>query len=346
MDSIVVRAANWIGDAVMSLPALDALGMLFPDAEITVLVKAHVAPVFANRESVTDIIIYDSNGVHKGLKGRMKLASELKARNFDSAVLFQNAFEAALIAFLAKIPRRIGYARDMRTVFLTDPVEATGEILKRHQVYYYLNIVESMGGDRVEDPLPLLTVTDAERSLADTFLSKLGVDTQRPIVGVSPGASYGAAKRWAPQSFSYVLDEFSEKTNAEVLIFGAQGDLEDANKLSSELSVKHHNLAGKTELRQFMAIAEKLTLFLTNDSGPMHIGAALGVPTLAIFGSTSDVLTGPLGPRVKVVKVDVDCAPCFERLCPDGHYECLTNIDPKRVLDEAFTLAGSAKREV
>jgi heptosyltransferase-2 len=276
----------------------------------------------------------------------MKLAGELKARNFDSAVLFQNAFEAALIAFLAKIPQRIGYARDMRSVFLTDPIEATAEILKLHQVYYYLNIIENLGGETVKDPLPAITLTDGESKWADSLLSKLGIEKGAPIVGVSPGASYGPAKRWAPESFAYVLDEYSLKRGAEVLIFGAEADMEDADRLSEALTVKHHNLAAKTNLREFMALASKLSLFLTNDSGPMHIGAALGVPTLAIFGSTSAEFTGPLGKRVKVVKVDKDCAPCFERLCPDGHYECLTNIDPKRVLDEAFAFRESVDREV
>ena len=223
-------------------------------------------------------------------------------------------------------------------------IEATDEILKLHQVYYYLNIIESMGGERVESPFPEIFLTKAERGWADGFLVTLGIESDTPIIGVSPGASYGPAKKWLPESFAYVLDEFSKSTGAVPLIFGSSADLVDAGKLSAELRVKHYNIAGKTDLRQFMAIAERLTLFLTNDSGPMHIGAALGAPTLAIFGSTSDVLTGPLGPRVKVVDVDVECSPCFKRLCPKGHYACLVDIDPKRVLKEAFKLTENVEK--
>ncbi|MBE9531186.1 MAG: lipopolysaccharide heptosyltransferase II, partial [Proteobacteria bacterium] len=246
MESIVVRATNWIGDAVMSLPALDALKRLYPNADISVLVKAHVAPVFENNPAVADIIIYDSSGTHKGLKGRIKLAGELKERSFDCAVLFQNAFEAALIVFLAKIPKRVGYSRDMRGVFLTDPVEASAEILKLHQVYYYLNIIESLGGEKIKEPLPSIVISRSEKDFAASYLRELGIEEGTKLIGASPGASYGKAKKWSPESFAYVLDEFSEKSKAEVLIFGAEGDLEDANSLSKLLSVKHHNLAAKT----------------------------------------------------------------------------------------------------
>ena len=346
MERILVRAANWIGDAVMSLPALEETKRLFPDAGITVLAKPRVAPIFENNPVVTDIFIYDADGAHKGLNGRMRLAGELRARDFTLAILFQNAFEAALIAFLAKIPRRVGYVRDLRSVFLTDPVEVTAEIKKVHQVYYYLNIIKELGGADVLDPLPNITLTRNEEERAESFLKGLGIEKGRLTIGASPGASYGPAKRWSPGNFAYVLDAVSNATGAVVLIFGSSDDIEIAKELCAALSVEHHNLAGKTGLREFMAIAKRLELFLTNDSGPMHIGAALGIPTIAIFGSTSDELTGPLGARVKVVKEALDCAPCFERVCPDGHCECLTNIDPKRVLAEALSLMSSTEKEV
>ncbi|MEE9542986.1 MAG: lipopolysaccharide heptosyltransferase II [Thermodesulfobacteriota bacterium] len=346
MERILVRAANWIGDAVMSLPALDALKLHFPRAEITVLAKPRTAPIFENNPAVSDIIIYDSIGAHKGLNGRMKLAGVLRERDFALAVLFQNAFEAALIAFLAGIPRRAGYARDLRSVFLTDPVEVTAGIKKQHQVYYYLNIIKELGGGEVENPLPKITLTSGEEEWANAFLSAQGIEKGTPVIGVSPGASYGPAKRWAPENFSFVLNAVSKSSGAEVLIFGSEEDTEIARVLSSGLTVKHHNLAGKTTLREFMAIAARLDLFLTNDSGPMHIGAALGAPTLAIFGSTSDELTGPLGHRVKVVREPIDCAPCFERECKYGHYECLTKIEAAQVLAEAVALMSGEDKEV
>ncbi|MEE9543119.1 MAG: lipopolysaccharide heptosyltransferase II [Thermodesulfobacteriota bacterium] len=346
MERILVRAANWIGDVVMSLPALDAVKRLFPDARVTILAKPGVAPIFENNPSVADIFIYDSVGAHKGLNGRMRLAGELRAREFDCAVLFQNAFEAALIAFLAGIPRRVGYARDLRSVFLTDPVEVTAGIKEKHQVEYYLNIIKELGGAEVKDPTPLITLTKAEEEKAEITLTTLGIEKGRAIIGVSPGASYGPAKRWAPKNFSFVLNAVATSLNATVLIFGSDEDKEIAGEVSKGLTVEHHDLAGKTALREFMALARRLDLFLTNDSGPMHIGAALGTPTLAIFGSTSAELTGPLGARVSVVSEPLDCAPCFERVCPDRDYECLTSIDPKRVLEVALALLNKEKKEV
>lgn len=346
MERIVVRTANWIGDAVMGLPAIEALKRLFPAAELSLLVKPHIAPIFECNPAVSDIVIYDALGAHKGLSGRMRLAGELRARDFDCAVLFQNAFEAALIAFLAKIPRRIGYARDLRSVFLTDPIEVSAEIKEQHHVQYYLNIIKELGGTEVSNPLPVIRISSDDEERADELLSSFEVVNGTPIIGVSPGASYGPAKRWAPKNFAFVLDEFSKSSGAVPLIFGSDDDVEIAEELSKGLSVKHHNLVGKTDLREFMALARRLELFISNDSGPMHIAAALGTPTLAIFGSTSDKLTGPLGAKVRVVKEEMDCAPCFERVCPKGHYECLTNIDPARVLEVALSFVEVKKNEV
>ena len=346
MERIVVRTANWIGDAVMSLPALEALKRLFPGAEISVLVKPHIAPIFEDNPAVSEIVIYDSLGAHNGLNGRMRLAGELRARDFDCAVLFQNAFEAALIAFLAKIPRRVGYARDLRSVFLTDPIEVTAEIKKQHQAQYYLNIIRTFGAVEVDNPLPVIRITGDDEQRASELLSSLALAEGTPIIGASPGASYGPAKRWAPKNFAFVLEEFSKRSGAVPLIFGSKDDVEFAEELSKGLGVKHHNLVGKTDLREFMALTRRLELFITNDSGPMHIAAALGTPTLAIFGSTSDVLTGPLGPKVEVVREEIACAPCFERVCPDGHYECLTSVDPERVLNVALSFVDADKKKV
>ncbi len=336
MNRILVRAPNWIGDAVMCLPALSALGALFPDAEITVLARAKVHAVFANNPNVKDLIKYDSTGEHRGIKGRLKLSAEIKTRRFNMAVLFQNAFDAAFISFISRIPTRVGYARDLRSPLLTHPIPVTDEILKKHQVYYYLNIIESMGYKPAAAPgtdepaAPLINISADEQSWARSFLTREGVIDKR-YIGAAPGASYGPAKRWAPKHFACVLDGFAEKLDATPVIFGGHEDMEVCSEVSSMMKQKHLNLAGMLGLRHFMAVLDGTTLFITNDSGAMHIAAALNVPTLAVFGSTDPALTGPASKAARIVQTKIDCSPCFKRECEFEHYRCLETVSPEMI---------------
>jgi heptosyltransferase-2 len=316
----------------MCLPALEGLKALYKMADITVLAKSWTAPVFENNPSVADIFYYDAGERHKGASGKLRLVSEIKQKRFDLAILFQNAFEAALLAFLARIPERVGYARDFRTMLLTKPVAFTDEIKKIHHVFYYLNIVKELGGVCTVEPWPVIRLKEEEIEWAQGFLKEKGVFAEgggEALIGCAPGASFGPAKRWPPERFSGVLERLSKDLAASgnacsgnacsggacsgnactALIFGGQGDIEAATLLSkglTERGVKNLNLAGKVRLRQFMAITALLKLFITNDSGPMHIAAALGIPTVAIFGSTDPALTGPVGSQVRVVTKNLE----------------------------------------
>ncbi len=337
LERILVRAPNWIGDAVLCLPALESLKALYPSASITVLTKGRAVAVFRHNPAVADIIEYEDRSRHSGIKGRLVLSGEIRERRFDLAVLFQNAFDAAFIAYVSRIPRRVGYARDLRTKLLTMPVPATREIKSLHQAYYYLNIIKALGGEVPAAPMPRIYLADDELSWAEEFLKKNGLD-KKVLIGASPGASYGPAKRWMPEHFAKVLKEFSFRHDAVPIIFGGVEDAEVCKTVSDLVPGKHLNLAGTVDLRQFMAILSHLKVFITNDSGPMHIGAALGVPTVAVFGSTDPALTGPLGPRVSVVIKKVDCSPCFERECLYNDFRCLASIKPEEVLAEAESM--------
>lgn len=342
LKKILVRAPNWIGDAVMCLPALRALKALYPGAGITVLARPLVHAVFENNPDCKDLIEYDSKGRHKGIKGRLRLSGEIRRRGFDMAVLFQNAFDAAFISFISRIPKRVGYARDLRTRLLTMPIPVSPEILKRHQVYYYLNIIEALGGGPVRDPAPRIALSEEERTWAMGFLEKNGV-WDKMLVGASPGASYGPAKRWAPGHFASALDRLADHLGAVPVIFGGLEDMEACSDVSGRLKAKHLNLAGMLDLRQFMAVLSETALFITNDSGPMHIAAALQVPTVAIFGSTDKDLTGPVSKTSVTITKDLECSPCFKRECAFGHYECLENVSA----GEVFTAgAGLLKRNL
>jgi heptosyltransferase-2 len=333
---ILVRAPNWIGDAVMCLPALDELKKLHPDAAMTVLANRRVAPLFENRPSVSEIRLYDFASAFRGATRKLKLALALEEQNYDMAVLFQNAFEAALIARLAGIPERVGYARDLRRMLLTKPIKASAGIKKQHQVFYYLDIVTKLGGREFsgDAPTPELTLSESERERAVKFLKAKGIGPAVKIIGVAPGASFGPAKRWPPEKFAEAIGRIIRVAgygDAVVLIFGGKDDSGPAAEVEARLKARGVNLAGRLPLRESLALVSMASVFVTNDSGLMHAASALGAPTIAIFGSTDPVLTGPLGKAVKVIRRDVECSPCFERKCRHGHYDCLALVEPSEV---------------
>jgi heptosyltransferase-2 len=341
-ERILVRVPNWIGDAVLCLPALECLKALYPSSSVTVLTKSRAVPVFRHNPAVEDIIEYEDRSRHSGIKGRLVLSGEIRERRFDLAVLFQNAFDAAFIAYISRIPRRVGYARDLRTKLLTTPVPVTKEIKSRHQVYYYLNIVKALGGSVPASPVPRIYLAKDELAWAGEFLRKNGLD-KSVLIGAAPGASYGPAKRWMPEHFATVLKEFSFRHGAVPIIFGGAEDAETCKTVSDLVPGKHLNLAGTVDLRQFMSILSYLKVFITNDSGPMHISAALGVPTVAVFGSTDPALTGPLGPQVRVMIKKADCSPCFERECLYNDFRCLASIKPEEVLEAAESMMAEGE---
>ncbi len=339
IKKILVRTPNWVGDAVMTLPALQALGELYNGAEISILAKKAVIPIYENNPAVADIIEYQAD--YKGLKGRFQLSKKLRTEQFQLAVLFQNAFDAAFISFLSRIPERVGYGRDMRSSLLTEAVPFTDEIKKLHHIDYYLNIIKSLGmADKEKRPWPRLYPRAAELAEAESFISKKGL-AGKPLIGAAPGASFGPAKMWAPERFAESLIKLSEDTGAVPLIFGGPGDIKVTDKVFELIRDKvpsAQNLAGKTTLRQCIALLNKLSLFITNDSGAMHMAAALSVPTVALFGSTDPMLTGPTGKHTSVVIKKTPCSPCFERVCKPGHMNCMTAVTVEDVLTAAKSL--------
>ena len=336
--NIVLRVPNWLGDACMSMPAVTELVGLFPGARLTITANPLTAPLFHGMSGVSDVLVYDRAGEHKGFAGKLRFARLLRQKNFDLSVLFPNSFESALLSYLAGIPEITGYARHLRGFLLTRPVEFTERIAARHQVFCYLNIIKNLGAaidmEAEKKPLPLISVSREETGKADILLKENGMEGF--LVGLSPGASYGLAKRWGIEGFKEAAEAVIKKRgNGAAVIFGGREDVEAAEELSKILNVKNLNLAGKTGLRDFLALAGRMNLFIANDSGAMHASAALSVPTLAIFGSTDPNLTGPLGRRVRVVREKLECSPCFKRECPYGHYKCLVGVKPARVISEA-----------
>jgi len=317
--NILIRATNWVGDAVMSLPALRAIRERFPKAHIAVLAKPWVADLYRRETFADEVILFD--------RSRWRIAGVLRKRKFDCAILLQNAFEAALIAWLAGIPVRIGYDRDRRRLLLTTSVAAPkrGEI-PRHERFYYLELLRRAG---IIDSMP---ESDA------IHLEAGGRRDVRRVIGVSPGAANGTAKQWLPERFAEAARRIAVERDARIALFGSASERELCESIAGLL--KEHNVvnhAGKTSLGDFIDLASQCEIFLTNDSGAMHIASALGVPTVAIFGATDDIGTGPTGPLARVVREPVECSPCLLRECPIDH-RCMTRVSAERVADEALKL--------
>lgn len=338
---ILVRATNWVGDAVMSLPALQAIRDRFPRAEITLLARPWVAELYARARFAGRVIPYTAGKGFRDWLGKRRAGRELRADGFDCAILLQNAFEAALIAWLADIPRRVGYNRDGRGFFLTDaiPVPSPGEI-PPHECYYYLELLRRAGFlDQLPEVKEIRLGGAAEASeagrqrLAETDLGS-------EVIGVSPGAVFGNAKRWMPERFAEAAVRVASARRAAVALFGSAAEralCETVARGIAPSGVRVRNLAGETTLGQFIDLAAACRLFLTNDSGAMHIASAVGVPTVAVFGATDHTATGPVAPWSRVVREPVECAPCKLRECPIDH-RCMRRVSAERVADTALKL--------
>ncbi len=331
INRILVRTANWIGDAVMTLPALRAIRKNFPNAEITLLAKPWVAPVFENCSDSDHMLIYDAQGRHSGFAGKFRLARDLKGFQFDAAILFQNAFEAALVTLLASIPNRIGYDTDARSLLLSHAIPCTPDLKQVHQIEYYLGILRG-AGLRADDMDLSLELSPEERRGASAFLGRHGIIwEERVVIGISPGATFGTAKRWFPERYVALCQRLQDAEDADILVFGGSGEATLGDWIGERVGKRCTNLCGRTTLREAMALIETCRVFITNDSGLMHIGAALGVPLVAIFGSTDYVTTSPAGTRSQMVRVPTPCSPCLKPDCPEEHHRCMKAITVEMV---------------
>ncbi len=324
---ILVRATNWVGDAVLSLPALEALHRRFPAAEIVVLAKPSVSELYWQHPALHRVKVYDPRKEHRGWQGFRKLTAELRSEQFDLAVLFQNAFHAAWIAYRARIPVRVGYATDGRGFWLTHPIPVPPPTHYLHQSYYYWQLLYRAG--LAEKPSLIeqihLSLRPSEKNWAARYLKGLGLSGPRFLVGLSPGASFGPAKRWLPSRFADLADRLIGALHADVLILGLPAERPLAEAIAQAMRHTPVILAGETSLRQWMALLSQLSLLLCNDSGSMHLAAALGVPVVALFGSTDAFATGPLGAHARVLQHHVACSPCGHRVCPID-FRCMNGL--------------------
>jgi heptosyltransferase-2 len=341
---ILVRGPNWLGDAVMCEPALRGLRKLFPDAQIALLVKPAVADLFVGHPALTRVLTYDTKGRHAGLSGKWALAGQLRRQGFDLAVLFQNAFEAAFLTFLAGVPRRYGYATDGRSLLLSDPVAAPDRRTLVHQVRYYWELLKPLGLTGDPSAPELVVFPEEEQAMAGRF-AQGGLTATDVVVGINPGSTYGGAKRWLPERFAEVTERLcrtireSREQQASVVIFGAKGEEQLGREIAARLSSRSLILSGATTIRELMAAVKRCAMLLTNDTGPMHIASAFQVPVVAIFGPTDWRTTSPFGSAHTIVRQPVDCAPCLLRECPIDH-RCMTRVTVDQVYGASVQQLG------
>jgi heptosyltransferase-2 len=328
---ILIRATNWVGDAIMALPALRAVRTRFPDAEISVLARPYVADIYRDQQVCDQLIEYDAQGIHAGISGRERLFAELRARKFDVALLLQNAFDAAWLAWRAGIPQRIGYARDGRSLLLTNAVAVPkpGEI-PAHETFYYLELLRRAGwlDSLLGETFIAMTVPEEKRKRASEFLAKVGVRPKALRVAIGAGASYGSAKCWPPARFAEVANRLQLQSDADVILFATAAESAVSTAIASEMRRPPIDLTGKTTIADLPSLLSQCHLFIGNDSGAMHVAAAVGLPVVAVFGPTDPLGTSPVTPRCTVVQEKPYCSPCFLRRCPTDH-RCMTKVTPE-----------------
>ncbi|MGO9580704.1 MAG: lipopolysaccharide heptosyltransferase II [Desulfobaccales bacterium] len=325
---ILVRAPNWVGDAVMSLPVLAGLKRLFPLAEITVLAAPRVAPLFAAQPGVTEIIRYPSD------QGKWQVLWELRGR-FDVGLALPNSMESALGLWLMGVPTRVGYNTDARRLFLKEAVSGHQALAGLHTVFYLLGLLKALGGVATFTP-PALYVEPEEEAVGAHLLAEADLPGQGPWVGLSPGAAYGPAKRWPAARFAALGRELQREFGARLVLLGGSEERPVADEVKEQLQTPVADLVGRTSLRQALGVLSQLKLLVTNDSGLMHAAAALSVPLVALFGSTDPGATGPFTSRATVIRHPLPCSPCFKRTCEEG-YACLTAISVDEVAVAART---------
>jgi heptosyltransferase-2 len=327
----------------MCEPALRALRRLFPQAAITLLVKPSVAGLFEAHPAVDRIFLYDNKGRHAGLTGKWRLAGDLRQKGFDMAVLFQNAFEAALITALASIPRRYGYATDGRSFLLSEPVATHDRQKPVHQIDYYWNMLKPLGLTGQPDQPQLCLSRDEDQLMAER-LNQRGITTEHVVIGINPGSTYGGAKRWLPDRFADSTERLCRTLSdagrrPAVVVIGAKGEEPLGQEIAARLTVPSAMLTGATTIRQLMAVIKRCSLLVTNDTGPMHVASALGVPVVAIFGPTDWRTTSPSGSEHALLRHPVDCAPCMLRECPIDH-RCMTGVTADEVYQAGIQIVS------
>ena len=338
IQRIVVRGTNWVGDAVMTVPALRTLRRLFPSAHVTLATRGWAEGLFADSDFIDDIQVHEGTG----LRSVVNQVRMWQKREFDLALLFPNSLESALVAALSRVPIRTGYATEGRQRLLTHPLQLPEWRSSRHEIYYYLNIVEQSADIESGELKPdgALSVTEVRKTEAHSLLRSHGVSGKRRIIALCPGSINSRAKRWPAERFAALGDRLIADLDADVVLIGSEAELAVSSQVSEAMRRNPIVLTGKTNLTQLIGVLSVVDLLVTNDTGPAHIASALGRPTLVIFGPTNPLTTSPYSESGQIMRVPPDCAPCMLRDCPIDH-RCMTAITPDDVFQQSTMMLNA-----
>ena len=323
-----------MGDTILSYPTVRQLKILFPKSHLAILVPSYLVDLWKTFPYVDEIIPSQKKGGIESIWEDLNLAQSLKEKDFDLAVILPRSFRSAFHIYLARIPIRIGYRAEGRSVFLTQGIHRSKQILRVHRVYYYQKLLEPLG--KVEGlPSPQIFLREEDRRWAAQALKEMGISDGKVLIGMNPGATYGLAKCWYPDRFGELGRRLSEKWKARILLFGKEEEQPISHEILNYLGARGIDLTGKTGLLQLAALLERCHLLITNDTGTMHVATAVGTPVVALFGSTPPLTTGPWGEGHAVIRKNVPCSPCWKRICPTDHrcMELITVEEVEEVVD-------------
>ena len=347
MPGILIIAPNWIGDAVMTQPLLVSIKTLYPDSTIDVLASTWVAPIYRACSEINEVI--EAKFEHKQLQWglRRQLAKQIAAKQYQACFVLPNSFKSALIPWLANIPLRIGYRGEMRFGLINIPLDNPSKVNRPPMVEHYLALSHLLNDTEQSKPqvlTPRLNVSQSARQSVEAKLNKANINLSEPnaaIYVLCPGAEYGVTKRWPTEHFAALANEIiSSNPSNQIILLGSQGDQALGQEITSHTaSVSNiHNWCGNTSLDEAIALIGLSKAVVSNDSGLMHVAAALNIPQVAIFGSSDPSHTPPLSDKAKVIWLHLPCSPCHKRECPLGHLKCLKDILPQQVLATLRTL--------
>lgn len=318
---ILIRLPNWIGDAVMASPIIELIHRKWPEAHITIIGLKSVIALFEQDPYVDSAI-----ALQKNEPGKI-VAQKIKEHKFDLGLLLTNSFSSAWLFFRARIKCRVGFSKDMRGILLSKSLPYPKDKTSEHMILTYQRLLKKIG--IFEKAEPRLYLQEQEIEKAKTFLKEKGIDAKQIVIGINPTAAFGPAKCWLEDRYQELAQKLLEYPNVHLLFFGDTQSRDKLERICNSLSSRVHNLAGQTTIRELMALTKTCDLFLTNDSGPMHIACALNVPVVAIFGSTSLEATGPYHKSAPLYK-KVSCSPCFKKECPID-FRCMKAISVEEV---------------
>lgn len=339
---ILIRGVNWIGDAMITIPAMRELRRLFPGSQTTLLINDAIGQLFQNFSAVDQVIGFTCRPGVPGVADRLALVRKLRPYRFDLCLILPNSFNSALVPLLAGIPERVGFDRDGRGLLLTQPISPVDSETGRHQAYHYLDLVSALGPTLANLNIGLDLEEKAREWAIDT-LAPLRKRRPGPLIGLNPGAAYGPAKRWFPERFGTLGRRLAADLDAGIVVFGSPDEKTLGASIARAIDPEVLDLSGATTLPQLAAVLAGCDLLVTNDSGPMHLASAVGVPVVAVFGPTNPRATAPLG-RHSIVRKECACAPCPERICPRGDRLCMQLVQVNDVLEAVKGLLGTNKR--